>query len=145
AGSSVGFGMSSGVVGLGRVLGSVGWRRLSFELAAEASLPTTTRRADGAGFSQRHLLASAAACSVRARFSACLLGKAGVVRMAGENIDRPTSAVVPVIEAGARIGVVEDIGRRFFAGAHVEGLANVTRWTATLDAIPVWTAPRFAA
>src|SRR5437762_681388 len=83
--------LSSRAVVLGRMLGSVGWRSLSFELAAEASLPTTTRRPDGAGFSQQHLLASTAACAVLARWSACLLAKAGAVRMAGENIDRPTS------------------------------------------------------
>ena len=65
--------------------------------------------------------------------------------MAGENIDRPTSAVVPIVEAGARVGVVNRLGRRFFVGAYAEGLANVTRWTATLDEVPVWTAPRFAA
>ena len=57
AGTSVGFGMSSGPVLLGRVLGSLAWQRVSVELAAEASLPTTTRRSDGAGFAQQHLLA----------------------------------------------------------------------------------------
>jgi hypothetical protein len=30
-------------------------------------------------------------------------------------------------------------------GAHAEGLMNVTRWLVTLDNVPVWTAPRFAA
>ena len=65
--------------------------------------------------------------------------------MAGENIDRPTSAVVPIVEAGARVGVVHHLGRRFFVDAHADGLTNVTRWTATLDQVPVWTAPRFAA
>ena len=55
--------MSSTPVLLGRVLGSLAWQHVSVELAAEASLPTTTRRSDGAGFSQQHLLASAAACA----------------------------------------------------------------------------------
>ena len=144
-GPSVGFGMSSGPVLLAGVLGSIGWRRFALELGAEASLPATTRRADGAGFSQQHLLASGAACAVLQSWSACLLAKAGEVRMAGENIDRPTSAVVPIVEAGARVGVVHPLGRRFFVGAHADGLTNVTRWTVTLDQLPVWTAPRFAA
>ena len=43
------------------------------------------------------------------------------------------------------VGVVHPLGRRFFVGAHAEGLTNVSRWTATLDQVPVWTAPRFAA
>jgi len=145
SGPSVGFGMSSRPILLGRVLGSVGWRTVSFELAVEASLPTTTRRADGAGFSQQHLLASTAACALLTRISACVLAKAGEIRMAGENIDRPTSATVPMVEVGARVGVVHRLGRRLFVGAHADGLANVTRWTATLDQVPVWTAPRFAA
>lgn len=144
-GPSVGLGMSSGPVLLGRVLGSVAWRSVSLELAAEASPPTTTRRADGAGFAQQHLLASTAACAVLQHWSACLLAKAGEVRMAGENIDLPTSAVVPIVEAGARVGVVHPLGRHFLVSAHADGLTNVTRWTATLDQIPVWTAPRFAA
>ena len=145
AGPSVGFGMSSRPVLLAGMLGSVGWRNLSLELGAEACLPTTTRRADGAGFSQQHLLVSSGACALLRHWSACLPAKVGEVRMAGENIDRPTSAVVPIVEAGARVGIVNRLGRRFFVDAHAEGLTNVTRWTATLDEVPVWTAPRFAA
>jgi hypothetical protein len=145
AGSSVGVGMSSSPVLLGRVLGSLAWQHLSVELDAEVSVPTTTRRADGAGFSQQHLLAGAAACAMPTRWRACLVAKAGEVRMAGEDIDRPTSAVVPVVEAGARLGIVQVLGRRFFVAAHADGLANVIRWRATLDQVPVWTAPRFSA
>jgi hypothetical protein len=145
AGTSVGFGMSSGPVLLGRILGSLAWQRVSVELAAEASLPTITRRSDGAGFAQQHLLASAAVCARLTRWRACLLGKAGEVRMTGEEIDVRTSAVVPLVEAGARVGIVELLGRGFFVDAHADGLANVIRWTGTLDQIPVWTAPRFAA
>ena len=137
--------MSSRPVLLGRVLGSLAWQHVAVELAAEASLPTTTRRSDGAGFAQQHLLASAAACAVLTRWRACLLAKAGEVRMTGEDIDLPTSAVVPLVEAGARVGIVELLGRGFFVDAHADGLVNVIRWTGTLDQVPVWTAPRFAA
>jgi hypothetical protein len=145
AGTSVGFGMSSSPVLLGEVLGSLAWPHVSVELAFEASLPTTTRRPDGAGFAQQHLLASAAACARLTRWRACLLTKAGEVRMAGEDIDLPTSAVTPLVEAGARVGFVQLLGRGFFVDAHADGLVNVIRWTGTLDQIPVWTAPRFAA
>jgi hypothetical protein len=145
AGTSVGFGMSSRPVLLGRVLGSLAFQHVAVELAAEASLATTNRRSDGAGFAQQHLLASAAACAMRTRWRACLLAKGGEVRMTGEQIDLPTSAVVPLVEAGARVGVVELLGRGFFVEAHADGLVNVIRWTGTLDQIPVWTAPRFAA
>ena len=145
AGTSVGFGMSSGPVLLGRVLGSLAWQRISVELAAEASLPTTTRRSDGAGFSQQHLLASAAACAKLTRWRACLLANAGEVRMTGEDVDLPTSAVVPLLQSGVRVGVVQLLGRGFFVDAHADGLVNVIRWTGTLDEVPVWTAPRLTA
>jgi hypothetical protein len=145
AGASVGFGMSSAPVLLGRLLGAAEWPHASLELAAEVSRPATTRRPDGAGFSQQHLLAGAAACVVVTRWRACLVANAGEVRMAGENIDRPTSARARVVETGARIGVVQRLGRVAFLGAHADGLANLVRWTATLDQVPVWTAPPFAA
>ena len=65
--------------------------------------------------------------------------------MSGRDIERPTSAVAPVFEAGARIGASQRLGRRAFLNAHVDGLTALSRWTVTLDKVPVWTAPRFAA
>jgi hypothetical protein len=144
-GPSVGFGMSSAPILLGQVFGSLAWQRVSVELAAAASLPATTRRADGAGFSQQHLLASVAACAVIARWNACALVNAGEIRMAGENIDRPVSATAALVEAGARIRFNQSLGDHAFLTAHADGVVNLIRWTATLDQVPVWTAPRFAA
>jgi len=145
AGPAVGFGMSSTPILLGRMFGAIAWPRTSVELAAEVSLPATTRRADGAGFSQQHLFLAAAACAPRAPWTGCVLARVGEIRMAGENIDRPTSAEVPVLEAGARVGYIHRLGSRGFWEAHADGLARLIRWTATLDKVPVWTAPRFAA
>jgi hypothetical protein len=65
--------------------------------------------------------------------------------MAGDNIDRPASATVPVVQAGFRAGVIQRLGGRAFLSAHADGLVNLTRWTGRLDQLPVWTAPRFAA
>lgn len=130
---------------MGRVLGSLAWQRVSLELAAEAGLPTTARRADGAGVSQQPLLASAAACAMLTRWRVCLLAKAGEVRMAGQNIDLPASAVVPLLQTGARVGVVQPLGHGFFVDGYADGLTNVIRWTGNLDQMPVWTAPRLAA
>ena len=137
--------MSSSPVLLGRVLGSLGWEHVSVELAAEASLPTTPRRLDGAGFAQQHLLASAAACGKLTRWKACLLANAGEVRMRGEDIDRPKSAVMPLVQAGARLGIVQPLAGRFFVDVHADGLVNVIRGTGELDYIAVWTAPPLAA
>jgi hypothetical protein len=137
--------MSSVPVLLGRVFGALAWRRASIELGAAVSRPTTTRRADGAGFWQQQILGTAAGCANRTRWSACLVANAGAVRMAGENIDRPTSATVVIVQTGARLGVSQHIGRRASVSARADGLVNVTRWTGKLDEVPVWTAPRFAA
>ena len=46
---------------LGRLFASAAWPHLSLELGLEAGSRTTTRRADGVGFSQRQLFADAAA------------------------------------------------------------------------------------
>jgi hypothetical protein len=143
AGASVGFGLSSGTMALGRVLGSVAWPHLAFELAAELSLPATTRRADAAGFSQQELLVSAAACGLLSRFSACALAKGGQIRIAGD-IDLPLSPSGPLFQTGLRLGVSQDLGGRAYLAAHADGLVNVTRWTVRLDDVPAWTAPRFA-
>jgi hypothetical protein len=145
AGPSVGLGMSSSPILMGRILGVLAWTHVSLELAAEASLPAVTRRMDGAGFSQQHLLLGVAGCAVLAPWNACVVAKGGEVKMAGMDIDRPSSAVAPVIEAGLRVGAVKELGRRASLNAHVDGLSALSRWTATLDKVPVWSAPRFAA
>lgn len=144
AGPSLGFGLSSAPVLLGRVFGAVAWPRVSLELAAEASLPATTRRPDGAGVSQQYLFVNAAVCAPLGRWKACLVANAGEVRMVGK-IDHPTSARLPVVEVGARAGVIQPLGKHVFLSAHADGLVILTRWTATLDQVPVWTSPRLAA
>jgi hypothetical protein len=145
AGPSVGIGMSSGPVLLGRLFGTLAWRRLSLELGAVVSAPTTTRRADGAGVSQQHLFGSVAACGTDGRWTACLVANSGEVRMAGVQIDRPTSASVFLFQTGARAGFNQRLGHRVLLSAHADGLINLTRWRPALDQVPVWTAPRFAA
>ena len=144
AGPSLGVGMSSRPLLLGRVFGGLAWPHVSIELAAEAGRAATTRRADGAGFTQQQLLLGLAGCTILTRWRACLVAKAGAVRMAGEDVDISTSAMVPVVQVGARVGAIQRVGQRGFMSAHLDGLTVLGRWTATLDHVPVWTAPRFA-
>ena len=144
AGPSVAVGMSSRPLLLGRVSGALAWSRVSIELAAEAGRAQTTRRADGAGFLQQQLLLDLAGCTISTRWRVCLVAKAGAVRLAGEDVDIATSASVPVVQAGARVAAVQRLGPRVFLSEHLDGLTVVGRWTATLDHVPVWTAPRFA-
>jgi hypothetical protein len=144
AGASIGFGLSSSAVPLGRLSGSLAWPHWSLELAAEASWPTTTRREDGAGFSQQHLLGSLGGCGIIERVSACLLAKGGAVRVAGKDVDIPATQWGSVFEVGLRLAVTQGLGRLAYVAARAEGLVNVMRWNVTLDKILVWTSPRFA-
>ena len=144
AGAAVGLGMASSAVPLGRLLGTVGWSHVAVELAGEISAPSTTRRADGAGFDQMQLLGSLAGCGVLRPWSACLVAKAGEIRVVGQGIDVPATSTGLVVQTGIRLAVTHTLRSRFEIAAHADGLALITRGTVTLDSIPVWTAPRFA-
>jgi hypothetical protein len=144
-GALVGFGLSSGAVPFGRAFGSVAWQHSSLELAAEVAWPTTTRREDGAGFTQQQLLVGVAGCGDFQPGSACLLAKAGAIRIVGKDLDNPRSPWAPILETGLRLAVQQRLGRRLYLAARAEGMVNVTRWRVSLDQNLVWTSPRFAA
>ena len=144
AGTFLGFGMSSSVLPFARVFGSAAWTHWSLELAAEANLPTIIRRADGAGFASHQLLASIAGCTILQPLSACLLAKAGQIRVAGKDVDVPASAAGPIVETGLRVGAMQRIYRGAYVSAYVEGVLLPLRWGVTLDHSVVWTSPHFA-
>jgi hypothetical protein len=145
AGGAVGLGVSSSAVPLGRLFGAVAWPRAAVELAAEISAPSTTHRADGAGFSQQQVLASLAGCAVLRPLNGCLVAKAGDIRVVGQGVDLPATAHGFAAQAGLRIGVTHMLGSRMQIGVHADGLALLTQGVVTLDGMPVWTTPRFAA
>ena len=144
AGISLAFAMAAEPIALGRVGGVLFWPRVSLELAGEASLPAITRRADRAGFSQRYLLLSTAVCGREWQWSACSVVKAGQVRVDGRDVDAPRASSSAFIQAGVRAAVTQSIGPGAYLAARAEGLVTLTRWTGTLDDVPVWTAPRLA-
>jgi len=144
AGGLVGLGLSSKAAPLGRLFASLQWTHLSVELAAEAAWPTTTRREDGAGFSQQVLLVDVASCGILRSWQACLVGKVGQVRVTGDNVDIPASPWGSVVETGLRLAFTYPLGRHAFVAAQADGLVNVMIWRVTLDQVPVWTSPRFA-
>jgi len=144
AGVTLGVGMSPSVLVLGRLFASAGRGPLSLELGGELSAQTVKYREDGAGYSQRVTLGSAAACGAQGPFSLCLLLKAGVLNVEGRSIDAPASPTGTLVQTGLRFGVRERIGGAVFLAQRLEGLGNLTQWTVTLDGIPVWSAPIFA-
>lgn len=137
-------GVSTDVTPFARVFGSVARGALSLEVAVELGPASTIRREDGAGFSHRELLAALAACGAVDRWSACLVGKGGQIRIDGKGIDWPASTFGPYLQTGLRLAVRQDLGSRFFLRAQAEGLVTMTRATVTLDDHSVWTAQRFA-
>jgi hypothetical protein len=145
AGGLAGFGLSSTAVPFGRAFGSVAWQHSSLELAAEVAWPKTTRREDGAGYSQQQFLLSAAGCGDLQPWSACLLAKAGAIRILGKDLDHPKSPSGPMLETGLRLALVQPLGRQLYLAARAEGLVNVTRWRVTLDQNLFWASPRFVA
>ena len=145
AGASAGFGVASEPVALGRLFGAVQWSHLAVELAGEAAAPSTTRRADGAGFSQEEFLASVAGCGVRSPWSLCALAKVGELRVAGQGVDVPLTASGLMVQSGLRLTAWHTFGHRTYIIGRAEGLARLTDGTVTLDSMPVWSTPRFAA
>jgi hypothetical protein len=145
AGALAGVGLSSKPIAVGRLFATVAWTHAALELAGEVSAPSTTNRADGAGFSQQQFLASLATCGVLLPFSVCAVGKVGEVRMVGQGVDVPLTASGLMIQSGLRLAVAHSLGQRAYIMGQAEGLARLTQGTVTLDSIPVWTSPRFAA
>jgi hypothetical protein len=143
-GGSLGFGLASGVVPMARLAVGVAWTHLQLELGGEFGLPATNHLADGSGYSEQLMLASAAGCGVYQPFSACLLTKAGAVRVRGKGVDLPESASGPVLEFGLRGAARLPLGPRMYLAANAEGLFTLVRWTVTLDDAAVWSAPRLA-
>ena len=144
AGAAVGLGLAETPVALGRLFVTLGWTHAALELEAEATRPSTIRRADGAGFSQFQLLAGLAGCGVRGPFRACAVGKAGQLRVRGQDVDVPATDTGLMLQAGLRLAAAHTFGHRVYLVGRAEGLARLTQGTVTLDAMSVWRTPRLA-
>ncbi len=145
AGAFAGLGLSSSPTAVGRLFVTAAWSRVALELGGELSVPSTTYRADGAGFSEEQFLATLAACWLRAPVSVCGVGKLGLMRVVGQGVTVPLTASGPVAQSGVRLAFSYPLGQRAWVMAHAEGLGRLTQGTVTLDSMPVWTSPTFAA
>jgi hypothetical protein len=144
-GASAGIGLASDPIALGRLFVTAQWARVAVELGGEAAAPSTTHRADGAGFTQQEFLASLAGCGVLAAWSLCAVGKAGELRVLGQGVDVPLAASGLMVQAGLRLTASHTFGHRTYIIGRAEGLSRITEGTVTLDSMPVWSTPRFAA
>jgi hypothetical protein len=89
------------------------------------------------------LLVTAAGCGTRDPWSLCVLAKGGAIRVEGRDVDVPASRAGSVFLTGLRVAVRQRLGKVAYLELRGEGLVNVTRWTVTLDRLPVWKTPRF--
>ena len=144
-GAAAGLGVTSDPAAVGRLFATAAWSHVAVELGGEVSVPSTTHRADGAGFSQEQILASLAGCGLRGPWSLCAVGKAGELRVVGQGVDVPLTASGLMLQAGLRLAAAHTFGHRTYIVARVEGLGRLTQGTVTLDSMPAWTTPTFAA
>jgi len=116
-----------------------------FEVGGETSYPETFHRWGGSGFRELLLAASLAACHDEGFAVACLLGKAGELRLAGESLDVKRSPAAFVAHAGVRLGANVDLSKAWFAALHVDGLVLLTPCTVEISGSRIWEMPRLAA
>ena len=144
-GAAAGLGVASDPVALARLFATAAWSHVAVELGAEVSVPSTTHGVNGAGFSQELVLGTLAGCGLRGPFSVCAVGKAGELRVVGEGVDVPLTASGLMLQAGLRLAASHTFGHRTYIVGRLEGLGRLTQGTVTLDSMPVWTSPTFAA
>ncbi|MEO7033455.1 MAG: hypothetical protein ABI548_06255 [Polyangiaceae bacterium] len=144
AGAAVVNGITSRLVSTARLFADVHWAFTAVELGAEASAPVTTRRADGGGVSQWNLLSTVAGCGLVDRWRGCMVVKAGMLHVAGHDVDVERSANAALVQGGLRLAWSQKLSARAYISLRGEGLVNLTRWSVTLDHVPVWSAPRVA-
>ncbi|MEO8900401.1 MAG: hypothetical protein ABI488_02210 [Polyangiaceae bacterium] len=143
-GAAIVSGISSRLVPTARLFTDLRWTFAAVELGAEASAPVTTRREDGGGVSQWNLLSTAAGCGLIDRWRGCMVVKAGMVHVAGRDVDLARSANAALVQGGLRLAWSQKLSARAYLSLRGEGLVNLTRWSVTLDHVPVWSAPRLA-
>lgn len=143
-GASVARGLAEERLGLGRLFVAARRASLSLELGGEASLSASTRF-DRSGFRHDFWLGSAAACWQPSGLVACALGKAGVLRVQGQDVDNPASPHGFVAQTGARVGWALLLGDHLGVLARVEALYLISPWTVQLNHVAAWTVPRISA
>lgn len=142
-GPSLAWRLSPAITADGRLFLGLGQRSFSFELAAEATYPSTFHRWDGSGFRQMLIGGSLAVCGHLDWFSACALGRASQVRIKGLGVDQPRQPNGFVAQAGARLAATFHVAGPWSLATHLDGLALLTPSRVHLNQAAVWEMPRF--
>jgi hypothetical protein len=144
-GPQVAYGIAPSMVADGRIFFGLRRGDFSVEVGAETNYPRAFDRWDGSGFRELLLASSLALCHHQGPASACLLGKAGELRVTGLGLDVKLSPAAFVAHAGARLGAALGLSKWWFLGVHVDGLLLLTPCTIQIDGSPIWEMPRIAA
>jgi hypothetical protein len=144
-GPAVGLGLGPDPIAQGRLFGAVQYGRVSIELAAEASLPSTTRLPNGGGFRHQLTLGSLAACGWHRSISACALAKLGRIQVRGIGVDEPASAAGFVAQIGPRLAYSLGLSDHLVLMGHADALYMLTPWTVYVNHVAAWTMPRVGA
>jgi len=144
AGPLLGWGTSPGISAGGRLFASFRLDALSFELGAEASLPSRWRGEEGSGFRGSALAGALAGCGHFGVLSLCGVGKAGRLQVTGFGVDEVASSAGWFAQLGARVAGSHGFGEHLLASLRAELVATPTRWTVELNRLAVWTMPSIA-
>jgi hypothetical protein len=141
AGPAVGVGMAPDATAFGRLFVVARFRRLSAEVAADASFPVTQREWDGTGIVVNAMGVGAAGCAHVSVMAACALGRLGWIRAEGTGVAAPRASWGRLGEVGMRLAASRELGR-FIVSVHADGLVMLARWNVVLTDAVVWSVPR---
>ena len=141
AGALVAFGIAPEWAVEGRVFAALRGRRLSLELGVETGFPSEHRTSSDAGFEQHVVVGTSAGCVALRPFSACVVGKAGRLKVRGFGVDEPHSASGFIALVGPRVGFEQGFGDHWLAALRVEVLATLVPWSIQLNHQDVWRTP----
>lgn len=144
-GPSLALGMAPSATSNLRVFGAARRNQLSVEVGADANYPSTERKWDNTGFREQLIGVTTAFCVHPGALSACLLGKASQVRVAGLGVDQSRTPSGFIAHAGLRLAASLGLGGPWFTTGRFDALALLTPCTVDLNRVSVWEIPRFGA
>jgi hypothetical protein len=123
-----------------RVGGRLRVEQLSVGLEAQAYLPNSASLAEGR-VTTSLVTASVAPCVHRGVVSGCAILTGGAMQSVGADIDRPASALTPVLAMGLRAGAEVPLTSALSLAASADLLARAVQVRLQIDDDEVWSSP----
>jgi hypothetical protein len=141
-GSALGLWLAPSASFDGRLFAGAHYGAASVEIGGEATVPTSAQLDDRSGFRHQYVAGTLALCGNRGPWSACGIGKLGVVWIRGFGVDVPLSASGLQPSAGGRIALTQRLWDRISATARAEWLASLRPWNVAINYTTIWETPR---